>query len=82
MSKSKKVEITGEITGVRETWPLQLTINVKSEHYCVALQNDTAIYFDSKPATADELCPGMSVKITGVTSESETRLIAQIIEIL
>lgn len=65
-----------------ETWPLQLTINVKSEQYYVALEDNTAIYRDSEPATASDLSPGMQVKITGVTSESGTRLIAKIIEIL
>ena len=76
------VTITGKITGVMETWPLQLTLDVESEQYYVSLKNNTDIYRGSQPATAGELSPGMQVKITGITSESETRLIAQSIEIL
>ena len=76
------VTITGKITGVMETWPLQLTLDVESEQYYVSLEDNTDIYRGSKPATAGELSPGMQVKITGIISESETRLIAQSIEIL
>ncbi|WP_163699612.1 hypothetical protein [Adonisia turfae] len=76
------VTITGEITGVMETWPLQITLNVESEQYYVSLEEHTDVYRGSEPAAAGELSPGMQVKITGITSESETRLIAQSIEIL
>lgn len=76
------VTITGKITGVMETWPLQLTLDVESEQYYVSLKDNTDIHRGSEPATTGELSPDMQVKITGITSESETRLIAQSIEVL
>lgn len=81
-SNSAMVTITGEITEVMESWPLQLVVVVQSQQYDVALEADTSITQHGQDVTAGDLSPGQRVRITGTSASPGGGLIAQTIEIL
>ncbi|NMF84266.1 hypothetical protein [Nodosilinea sp. P-1105] len=74
--------ITGEITEVMESWPLQLVVMTQAGSYDIALEAETSVTRAGQAATANDLSPGQQVRITGVTSEPGQGLIAHTIDML
>jgi hypothetical protein len=81
-NEADSMSIEGEITGVMETWPLQLTVETANESYQVSLEPDTAITQDGQVIEAGQLSPGQAVTILGTLSPSESNaMVAESIEI-
>jgi hypothetical protein len=76
------VTITGEITEIMESWPLQLVVVAQSQTYDVALAAETDIRQGEERVSANQLSPGQRVRITGAIASPGQGLVAQTIEIL
>ena len=59
------ITIDGVITGVMETWPLQLTVTSGSKRYTVSLSDKTVIRKAGRSAEASALVPDVRVTIHG-----------------
>lgn len=76
------ITVTGEITEVMESWPLQLVVMGEADQYDVALESDTSIYRGSEVIPAGQLSPGFQVRIQGVMGSPGSGIVAKTIEVL
>jgi hypothetical protein len=60
--------IEGRVTGVMETWPLQLTLRTDDVTYHIILSDDTAIYAEGQERSPADIRPGLMVRIQGDAS--------------
>lgn len=76
------MNIEGTILEVMESWPLQLNVETKAGQYHVALLEETSIFQRGEPFNANQLVPGLQVKIKGEAPPTqENAMIANFIEV-
>jgi hypothetical protein len=75
------MSITGKITAMMETWPLQLAVETTSGRYHVSLQPETIVSQAGRAAEVTALRPNQRVQISGYSIEDNT-LTAESIELL
>jgi len=59
--------IVGQVTGVLETWPLQLTVHTDVGTYHVILA-DIAVTASGQPVSPGDIRPGHTVRVDGAAS--------------
>jgi len=81
-SKMKATTISGLIREVMESYPLQLSVDVREATYSVALLEDTKVMRAGREIDSGALKPGLQVTVTGQPSaESEFAMTAERIEV-
>lgn len=80
-SRDMNTTITGKVTAVMESWPLQLQVATANGPWTVSLMQDTAVTLHGKAVSPGKLLPGQSVQIKGTLTTKEG-MIAREVEII
>lgn len=79
---NQSIQLTGKITEVMESWPLQLVVETGDQQtYYVQLLEETEVTVDSDPSDANQLNSGQTIQINGTVASQPTGIIAESIKI-
>jgi hypothetical protein len=75
--------VEGEIVAIRETWPLQLTVQSGTSRYDVVLRDRTSVRRGGRAVDPGGLRASERVRVTGVAAPGAAdALVADAIEVL